>query len=451
MEKSYNNHKYLRIAIAVLLVMSVLLIANTVHQAGRVRALSQQAENHYMAAFSDLCDYIDDIDVLTKKALLARGEKQVSTIATQIFMEAASAKANISQLPLSDVNLDNTSKFLVQTGDYMLYLSSKVKESGEVTEEDFKNISALSDYAEKISGDLETLRERIYSGEISFSQNENIMAEAEKESGFPSEFSNIENEFIEYPSLIYDGPFSEHLQNRESVFLKYQGQTTGKMALRAAKELLGEKLSEGLELDGECGGVIEAYILKREDKERNLHVAITKQGSKLLWMIDTRDVGAAKINVDEARIFAKAFLEQTGYTNMKESYYEKNGNVATINYAYMQDGVTAYADLIKVKVALDNGDVLGIEANGYLMNHKEREFAEEIISEDEARELAGNHLRVDEINRAMIPLESGEEVLCYELRGAFKDRNYLIYINAQTGEDEKIMMLIESPDGILTV
>jgi len=415
-----------------------------------VRALSQQTENHYMAAFSDLCDYVDDIDVLTKKALLARGEKQISTLATQIFMEAASAKTNLSQLPLSDVNLDNTSKFLVQTGDYMLYLSSKAKEGGEVTEKEFKNISMISEHAEKISEDLESLRERIYSGEISFSGNKNIMKGAEEE-GLPSEFSNIENEFIEYPSLIYDGPFSEHLQNKESVFLKYQGQTTGKMALRAAGELLGEKLSEGLSLDGECGGAIEAYILKREDKDRSIHVAITKQGSKLLWMLDSRNVGETKIDIEEARIFAKNFLEQTGYTGMKESYYEKNGNVATINYAYVQDGVMVYADLVKVKVALDNGDILGIEANGYLMNHKKRELAEELIGEDEARRLAGNHLSITVVNRALIPLESGDEVLCYELKGSFDERNYLIYINAQTGEDEKILMLIESPDGILTV
>ena len=55
-------------ALAALLVVTILLIASTVHQTRKVRALSQQTENHYMAAFSDLCDYVDDIDVLTKKA-----------------------------------------------------------------------------------------------------------------------------------------------------------------------------------------------------------------------------------------------------------------------------------------------------------------------------------------------------------------------------------------------
>ncbi len=39
---------------------------------------------------------------------------------------------------------------------------------------------------------------------------------------------------------------------------------------------------------------------------------------------------------------------------MKETYYMmQNGNIV-INYAYLQDDVTVYSDLIKVKIALDD-------------------------------------------------------------------------------------------------
>ena len=43
---------------------------------------------------------------------------------------------------------------------------------------------------------------------------------------------------------------------------------------------------------------------------------------------------------------------------MKETYFLKQEGVMTINYAYSQEGVIAYPDLIKVKVALDNGCLL---------------------------------------------------------------------------------------------
>ena len=51
---------------------------------------------------------------------------------------------------------------------------------------------------------------------------------------------------------------------------------------------------------------------------------------------------------------------------MKRTYYLKEEGVMTINYAYVQNDVTMYPDLIKLKVALDNGDILGIETQGYL-------------------------------------------------------------------------------------
>ena len=450
MEKLFKNKNTLRAGLTVLSIAAAFFIAATVFQTFKVRALSQQTENHYMAAFSDLCDYMDNIDVYTKKILLAKGEKQISALATQIYMETAAAKTNLSQLPLSDINLDNTSKFLVQTGDYMMVLSTKVQGGEEISQNEFENISALSEYAEKLSGSLEELRGRIYSGEITFSQSRSIMSKADEKT-VPSEISGLENEFMEYPSLIYDGPFSDHMTNKTSDFLKYKGQITEKMALRSAEEYLGKDRAQGLNVTDEGGGAIETYILSKNEKDKNFQIAITKQGSKILWMLDSRDVGKAKIDLDDARRFAKAFLIKAGYNDRTESYYEEANNIATLNYAYEQDGVKIYSDLIKVKVALDNGEILGIEATGYLMNHKEREFEGELIGEEEAKKRVGTHLFVTEINLAVIPLESGTEVLCYELKGAFDDRNYLIYVNAKTGEDEKILLLLESDSGILTV
>lgn len=448
MEKLYKNR--LRVIVTVLSAVGIFFVAATVFQTFKVRALSQQTENHYMAAFSDLCDYMDDIDVLTKKILLAKGEKQISSLATQIYMETAAAKTNLSQLPLSDVNLDNTSKFLVQTGDYMMFLSSKAQGGEEISQKEFENILALSKYAEKMSKNLEGLRDKIYSGEISFSETKNVMSETDEKS-VPTEISGLENEFVEYPSLIYDGPFSDHIVNKSSDFLKYKGQITGKMALRSASEYLGEERAKGLNVTDEGGGAIETYILSREDKSKTFQIAITKQGAKILWMLDSRDVDKSKIDIEDARRFANAFLIKAGYTDMAESYYEETNNIATLNFAYEKDGVKIYSDLIKVKVALDNGEILGVEATGYLMNHKEREFPTELIGEDEAKKRAGTHLNIDKVGLAMIPLESGKEALCYELKGSFDDRNYLIYVNSVSGEDEKILLLIESANGILTV
>ena len=140
-----------------------------------------------------------------------------------------------------------------------------------------------------------------------------------------------------------------------------------------------------------------------------------------------------------------------GYMNMTESYYEKHSGVATVNFAYMQDGVTCYPDLVKVKVALDNGEIVGLGTHGYLMNHTIRDIKPATVSRQEAREKVSRYLSVDSVKLAVIPKDSEWEVLCYEFKCSAQGRNYLVYINATDGREEDVMMLIESEEGILTV
>src|SRR5699024_6202634 len=96
--------------------------------------------------------------------------------------------------------------------------------------------------------------------------------------------------------------------------------------------------------------------------------------------------------------------------NMKATYYLKQGGVATINYAYIQDDVTIYPDLIKVKVALDNGEVLGIETTGYLNNHTERTIEQPAISIEEAKATLNKNLEITSQGLAIIPTEWKTEI-----------------------------------------
>ena len=203
------------------------------------------------------------------------------------------------------------------------------------------------------------------------------------------------------------------------------------------------------ESDG--SGQIETYMFSGNSDNGSISVEVTKEGGMVLWMLDSREVKEERLSVEQAMSAGELFLSQRGYPNMKSSYYDVADNVATVNYAYYQDGTTMYPDLIKVKIALDNGEIVGFESLGYIMCHRDREIPQTIISEQEAREKAGTHLSVDTVSKAYIPLDSKREVFCYELKGTLGKNNFLIYINAETGREEKILMLLESDKGILTI
>ena len=133
-----------------------------------------------------------------------------------------------------------------------------------------------------------------------------------------------------------------------------------------------------------------------------------------------------------------------------ETYYLKQEGIVTINYAYEQDGVTIYSDLIKLKVALDNGEVLGIETKGYLNSHEERNIQQAKISKEQAKENLNPKLQIESEALAIIPTKWRTERLCWEFKGKVDDTDFLVYINAETGKEEDILVIVNTPNGTLT-
>ena len=153
---------------------------------------------------------------------------------------------------------------------------------------------------------------------------------------------------------IYDGPFSDHLFDAESVFLKNTDAVTVEEAKKKASYILDLK-SDRLEYQGD--------INSRKNKSfyfsyKDYDIFITAMGGYCQSFSKQRDIGDIKISDEDAVKKAKDFLTKISYKNMKETYYSESGNILTVNFAYMQGDVMCYPDLIKVGVALDNGCLL---------------------------------------------------------------------------------------------
>ena len=69
-------------------------------------------------------------------------------------------------------------------------------------------------------------------------------------------------------------------------------------------------------------------------------------------MNSNRDIDIESITQEEANNKALEFLNSRGFPNMEETYYLKQDGIVTINYAYKQDDVIMYPDLIKVKSSI---------------------------------------------------------------------------------------------------
>ncbi|MEW6425543.1 MAG: PepSY1/2 domain-containing protein, partial [Bacillota bacterium] len=181
-------------------------------------------------------------------------------------------------------------------------------------------------------------------------------------------------------------------------------------------------------------------------------VALSETGGHVLWYTNARNVGKQSLSLEQAREKAKEFLIRRGYRDMLPTYYEHGGGVAIFNFAATQNGVILYPDQIKVTVALDNGQVLGMEAAGYLMNHHRREIPRPRLTAAQARAKLSPHLKnITGGHLAVIPIGTDQEKLVYEFRGQLDNDTFLVYINALDGKEEQVLRLVRNREGILTL
>ena len=419
------------------------------------REYRQASENNYNMAFFELVDYVQNVETYLAKSMISSTPEHGAETLTHLWREANLAQAYLSRLPIESQELENTEKFLNQVSDYSYTLSRKNIYNEKLTEEDLSNLKELHTYSVELENTLNQLSEDLNSGRFAWGELEEkgSIAFAQQVDNISKEsFSNLEENFHEYSGLIYDGAFSEHLTGVEKKGLTGED-IDENQATQKVKEFIGEEnIKEISNLGFSENATIPVYDFSiTNNNDETIQVAISKKGGHIVSMNSNREVNTEIISQEEADQKAKEFLQAKGFPNMKETYYLKQEGIVTINYAYQQDNVIMYPDLIKVKVALDNGEILGIETTGYLNNHTERDISNVKISKEEAKKDLNPDLEIMSEQMAVIPTEWKTEILCYEFKGKVDDREFLVYINAENGREEDILIITNTPNGTLTM
>ena len=408
----------------------------------RYRKMAKQVNEK---AVSSLCESLDSISTSLKKSVYTSDAQALEKIGNELCHQAASAKENLSLLSVEGELCDEVYRFLSQVGDYTVAVSlnksiSQAENNGQ--------LQKLSSYAAGLSDGLNEICLDYYNGSVTL--GEVLGNLSEKGEDMPEDFytrlSDTAQTVTEYPTLIYDGPFSDSVSRKKSVFLQDKREITHKEAMQKVATLFSvpvssvkrEKniLSEPMRYCFTFGGI---------------DVTVTSKGGYICTVLSDGFAYEENIGTGEAVKRGKAYLEKLGYKDMVSSYYSVYDGICTVNYAFAKDNVIFYADLIKVSIALDTGKLVALDAKNYLLNHSERNLPGNVITKEQAASLIRPSLEVIDIRPAVIPLDTGKEVYCFELHCRDKDKNeVLIYLNALTGRQEDLLILLYSDGGILT-
>ena len=423
----------------------------------RAEDYRRQLDNGYRQAFTELTTAAGELDAALEKVTYATTPSLFASLCAQAYAKALAAQTALGELPYGNVELEQTAAFFAKAGDYAMAMARGAGAEGVCTDESRETLRGLAAAAGELSATLQALQLQLDGGALHPEDVAAVEARlaAAQEDGEPvtsgSAFQTVEADFPQVPTLIYDGPFSEHLSGRTPQMLEGLPQVTEEEARRAAAAFAGLR-AEVFTRTSDGAGNLPAWGFSALVDGGELYVEITKQGGQVLQMLSSRPVGEAALSRKEGVEQAAAFLEEHGYRDMAPSYFLEGDGILTVHFAPVLDGVYCYPDLVKVGVALDNGDVVSFEAHGYLMKHGAREPAAPAVSADEAAERVDSSLTVLSRQLALIPTGGEYEVLCHEFKCQNADGGHvLVYVNAATGQQERILLLLEDENGTLVI
>lgn len=431
---------------AAIVALSAAAVSNYV----RAEKLDRINTNSQQRALTELTTCMSNIQQGLSKEFYTATAPMAEKLSSEIWREASQAKSCLSVLPVSDILLENTFKFLSQVGAFCSSLSEKAAKGEKISEEEYASLEELIKYSKELTSRLENMCAYLENGALTFESTDDAVAAMSEEldsMDFETAISDAEQALVDYPTLIYDGPFSDHILQKEPEMTKGKEEISEAAATEAAANFSGIAI-EKLKREEDENGTLASYTFSSE--EDGVVISITKRGGYLSYMLGSSYAGVSKLSAEEAIERGLEYLKSHGINNMKESYYSINDGICTVNYAYVQNGVICYPDLIKISVAMDTGKVISVDARGYLVNHFARTDVNPVLTSENAAKSLSPYLTVKDVKTAVIPTDSGNEILCYEFwcEGTGNEE-LLVYINAATGEEENIFFLLYSDNGIL--
>lgn len=434
--------------------LAVVFVA-TVGFAVREHARAQHAErllsNTYYHAFTELTTAAGELDSALQKVTYTTPGPLQDSLYQQIYAKALAAQYALGELPYASMELEQTAAFFAKTGDYAMSLTR----GG--TSDAREQLAALSRIAEDLSVSLNQLQGELEAGALDLNRVTQATrrlsdSEAKSEMDGGVTFQTVESDFPELPSLVYDGPFSEHMSAAVPKALEGLSDVTPEEARERAAAFLN--VSPGaLTLASAGNGVLPTYSFTLPQDGGTGYIEITRQGGQVLSYFQDRCPGQPSLSVEEAVSIAQNYLTAWAFPHMEPSYHIQREGLLTIHFAPVEQEIYCYPDLVKLTIALDNGKLLGYEAHGYLYQHRIRSFPAPAVSQDTARAAVPGGVEVLSAQKALIPTQGGtEEVLTYEFKcQTAEGRHVLIYVNAETGLQQNILLLLEDESGTLAL
>ena len=454
-----KNRKYtgLWASVCILTGVSLCLVAAVAVSLRMERKMRETLMLQYDRALSDMSYAVSRSEEYLLKAMASGSAQQTARMLHEAARASSYAEGSMALLPI-DANISaKISNYLVQVDDLAKVWadaaisdelkSSQVKLDDELveassdgkteqgwagfTEENYTLLKDLHGYSLDLSAALSELALRVTEHDHSWKAIEKDAKEL------------LEDPFQDYPTVQYDGPFSDHMKHLTPKGLTgyVVGQEQGSDHIRKIfKDAFGETPEVRYTGETSMNGIdLLCYEVDRGE-DHVAYVSLTKKGGVLCDFLYNKPLPEGTLSQTQLEEAGSAFLKALNVKNMQMIKTEDLGGAHLFTFCPVVDGVYCYPDRVQVKVASGNGEVIGYDAYDYFMYHCTREDASKhfTLSQDAARKKINPKLTVEEVRACYMDNGYGGEDCFYEFRCTGMGHTFMIYVDAGEGTEERV-------------
>ena len=401
---------------------------------------SKTLESVYSSSYYSMVDSVNNLQVSADKFETVTEVSAQRELLRDMEQDCAYIVAGLSVLPIDAENSNSAIKFFNQIAGMCEAYITHIDKGESLTTEQLLLVDKAEYALSIIKSKLNTHNDLVRKGDYEFVSVG--VFDDEGVTQFSNSIGDLTATEVDYPTMIFDGPFSDSLENKQIKGLSQQ-----EVTMEQAKDYLQNVVYQGQEVDvqyqRETEGDFVTYDFKIVKNEAEYMAQVSKRDGLLLTLLGYASTEEPNISSEKAQELAQGFAKNAGFGDLVVTWLEVDENVAYINLAPTQDGVVLYPDLVKVKVDMFNQNIIGFEAKNYAFNHIERKFTS-TITQSEAEQKLGLDYVVLNTRKAIIALENDIEVAVYEFACDRIGGLFYYYIDANTGNIVQILKVVDS-------
>lgn len=432
---------FIVIIVALLVILTCTLIAYyQVYTSSKKNA--NILEGVYAASYYSMVDNVNNLAVdISKYGTLTTKQAKLATL-QDMMSDCNYVLAGLSVLPISHDNVVATTKFFNQINGVCEAYAKVLNKNQDLTQEQELLFEKIALVLAELKANFNKQNYGMYDTGFNFVDAGVFNAAGMNE--LSTSMGQLGSEEVEYPAMIFDGPFSTALESKD-----IKGLPNTEISQDKAEKYLKDTVYGGQNVEITYNQTTEGTITTYDftiKTETNLAFAqVSKRGGLLINLSSYAEGGDPILSVEQAQEIAKNFANNVGFENMSPVWREIKQNVLYVNLAPVVDNVVYYPDLVKIKIDLTSQQVIGLEATNYALNHVGRnpQFNTTV---DQAESLLGFDFEILSTRKSVIRLDSGIEVACYELFVERIDGTFFYYIDANTNQIAKVLKLVEIKD-----